>query len=76
MAIQVLTFGRLTDIVEANLQLEDIADTNALVNELNSRYPGLEQSKYVIAVNRKMIDVNTALHENDIVALMPPYSGG
>ena len=76
MAINVLIFGRLSDIAGASLLLDNIADTNSLVSELNSRYPGLEHSKFVIAVNKKMIDSNTALHNNDTVALMPPYSGG
>jgi molybdopterin converting factor small subunit len=76
MAIQVLIFGSLTDIVESPLQLEQMVDTNMLVNELNRRYPGLGKAKYVIAVNKKMIDANTSLQNNDVVALMPPYSGG
>ena len=76
MAIEVLIFGSLTDIVESPLRLEQIPDTNSLVSELKSRHPALENSKYVIAVNKKMIDANTALQHNDVVALMPPYSGG
>ena len=76
MAIQVLIFGNLTDIVESPLQLEQMADTNMLISELNNHYPDLGNAKYVIAVNKKMIDVNTSLQNNDVVALMPPYSGG
>ena len=53
MAIQVLIFGNLTDIVESPLQLEQMADTNMLISELNNHYPDLGNAKYVIAVNKK-----------------------
>jgi molybdopterin converting factor small subunit len=76
MAIHVMIFGSLSDIAGATLELDNIADTNALVGELNRRFPGLKDSKYVIAVNKKMMEANTELHHNDVVALMPPYSGG
>ncbi|HCR77473.1 MAG TPA: molybdopterin synthase sulfur carrier subunit, partial [Chryseobacterium sp.] len=32
--------------------------------------------KLRIAVNQKIISENTALQNNDVAALMPPYSGG
>jgi molybdopterin synthase sulfur carrier subunit len=58
------------------LQLENIADTNALIGELNRRFPDLQHSKYMVAVNKKMINGNTALNVNDTVAIMSPFSGG
>ena len=76
MAVTVVTFGSLTDIVGEQLSLEDIQDTNALVKELNERFPKLKNSKYLVAVNKKMINANTTLGENDTVALMSPFSGG
>jgi sulfur-carrier protein len=76
MAVNVIVFGSLTDIVKGSVQLENIADTNSLVKELNNRYPGLEHAKYMVSVNKKMINSNTALDINDTVALMPPFSGG
>jgi molybdopterin converting factor small subunit len=75
MQVNVIAFGSLTDIVGKELSLEAI-DTNALVSELNKRFPQLENSKYVIAVNKKMIKANTALNVDDTVALMSPFSGG
>ncbi|MBI1783423.1 MAG: MoaD/ThiS family protein [Sphingobacteriales bacterium] len=76
MAINIVIFGSLTDITGSTLQLENIADTNALVSELNNRYPVLVNSKFMIAVNKKMIDTNTPLNNNDTIALLPPFSGG
>ena len=76
MAVTVVAFGSLTDIVGEQLSVGDVHDTNALVNELNERFPELKNSKYLVAVNKKMITANTPLNGNDTVALMSPFSGG
>ena len=76
MAINIIIFGRLTDIAGSSLTLENIADTNNLVKELHILYPGLADAKYVIAVDKKVVNENTTLTENSVVALLPPFSGG
>jgi molybdopterin synthase sulfur carrier subunit len=76
MPVNIIIFGRLTDITGSSLALENIADTNSLVKELHTLYPALADAKYVIAVNKKMVNENTPLTENSIVALLPPFSGG
>jgi molybdopterin synthase sulfur carrier subunit len=77
MQINLIIFGRLTDITGKNaMTLSGIPDTNALVKQLHELYPVLAYNKYVIAVDRKVIIGNTSLNENSTVALMPPFSGG
>ena len=76
MEVQITSFGSLTDILGKHLSVRDVCDTNALLNELNIRYPQLKDSKYLIAVNKKMINGNTALEADDNVVLMSPFSGG
>lgn len=77
MPIQVMIFGQLTDIVNSHkLTLTGIPDTNSLVSELNNRYPLLAGSRYVLAVNKQTVSANTALNDDSIVALLPPFSGG
>ena len=77
MAIRIMIFGQLTDIVQSGvLSITGIADTNSLVHELNKLYPALADTKYVLAVNKKTVTGNTTLNENSIVALLPPFSGG
>ena len=77
MPIQIKIFGQLTDIVKSHeLTLNDIADTNSLVSELNKRYPTLSASRYIMAVNKQTITANTVLDNDSIVALLPPFSGG
>ena len=76
MAVTVMIFGSLTDVIGESIELENIADTNALISELNERFPALQHSKYLVAVNKKMINENIKLNGNETVALMSPFSGG
>jgi molybdopterin converting factor small subunit len=76
MSVNVIIFGPLTEIAGSSLALENIADTNTLVRELHTLYPALADSKYVVAVDKKIVNENTTLPENSEVALLPPFSGG
>jgi molybdopterin converting factor small subunit len=77
MAIQVIIFGQLADVLQNHsLQLTGVADTGSLVRELNSRYPGFANAKYVIAVDKKTVSGNVQLSDGSTVALLPPFSGG
>ena len=70
-------FGQLNDIIGSNsIQVERAADTNELLRQLQLYYPALENSKYTIAVNRNIIQSNTALQQDAEIALLPPFSGG
>lgn len=75
MKVKVLTFGSLTDILEKEFHAE-ARDTDSLTASLTSRYTALDGRKFLVAVNNKIVKKNTALGEQDVVALMPPYSGG
>jgi molybdopterin synthase sulfur carrier subunit len=77
MKIEVLFFGRLTEIVGAErINLENITDTDTLNTQLWALYPALQQLQYKIALNQKVIHTNKALAEGMTVAVMPPFSGG
>ena len=77
MQLTILFFGQLTDITsEAFIQLADVADTDALTILLHKKFPALANSKYAIAVDKKVINSNTLLTNNCTVALLPPFSGG
>lgn len=70
-------FGQLCDIVGSNLfEIGDVADTDELLQQLQAEYPALKNSKYTIAVNRNLIQLNTPLQKDAEVALLPPFSGG
>lgn len=76
MSLKIIMFGRLADIAGNAVSVNDVTDTDSLVSELNKKYPGLSNTKYVIAVNKEIIKENTPLNKKSIVALLPPFSGG
>lgn len=74
--IKVIAFGQITEIIGAEVFIE-ASDTHMLKYALQEHFPLLAEKKYAIAVNNKLItEEQYALKENDVVALMPPYSGG
>jgi len=76
MSIHIILFGRLSDIAGKSVFINDVADTDSLINALHKTYPALAETKYAIAVNKEVITSNTLLKENSVVALLPPFSGG
>jgi molybdopterin converting factor small subunit len=75
MEIKIIAFGQLAEIMGKEITLEAI-DITALKQTLNNRFPALSYEKYAMAVNKKLVQGNLELNQNDIVALMPPYAGG
>jgi molybdopterin converting factor small subunit len=77
MDIQVIVFGQLTDITGSGMiGVQDVTDTNSLVAALQAKYPKLADTKFAIAVDKKLIRENTILNPASTVVLMPPFSGG
>lgn len=77
MDITVYYFGSLVDITLKSVeQFSGLSDTDSLQAAINKMYPALSTKKYFMAVNQKMIQSNCVLINADVVALMPPFSGG
>lgn len=77
MKVNILIFGQLTDITGSkNLIVKEIDSTDKLVQHLNTIYPDMVNKKYLIAVEKEIISFDTALNNNDTIALLPPYAGG
>ena len=80
MTIQVLLFGVTTDLLETssiNLELNENATIEDFKTELVKKYPKMASLKsYAIAVNEAYAEVSQVLKENDVVAIIPPVSGG
>jgi molybdopterin synthase sulfur carrier subunit len=75
--MEILTFGRLTEILEnRRFPLEGIENTDQLRKKLLFLYPTLSDIEYAIAVNNQIVKGNFPLQKEDIVALLPPFSGG
>ena len=80
MEIQVLFFGITTDLVNTS-QLVFTINENASILDfkvlLKGKYPQLENiNSYAIAVNESYATDDSLLKENDVVAIIPPVSGG
>jgi molybdopterin synthase sulfur carrier subunit len=77
MEIHLLAFGQIADIMgKSAWKMVGIKDTNELIKNLKEQFPALSTTSYSIAVNKKMIQENTILNQNDTIALLPPFSGG
>lgn len=76
MSVKVILFGKLADIAGNSVSVAKVADTDSLIEALHKNYPAFANAKYVIAVDKQIINENTALNKNSTVALLPPFSGG
>ncbi len=77
MNITVLFFGQLTDITQTSqMVIPEVQDSDSLKSVLYSKFPGLSNAKYMIAVDHQIIYMNTKLKPDSTVALLPPFSGG
>lgn len=77
MEIHLLAFGQIAEITgKSSWKMDGIKDSNELIKNLEEKFPPLVKMKYSIAVNKKVIQENTTINENDTVALLPPFSGG
>ena len=76
MSIKIILFGKLAEIVRGSVSVDNVADTDSLIDALHKDYPEFTKTKYVIAVDKQVIKENTILNNNSTVALLPPFSGG
>ena len=77
MEINLLAFGQIAEITgKSAWKMIEIKNTNTLIKNLEDQFPALVKMKYSIAVNKKVIQENTILNDNDTIALLPPFSGG
>jgi len=80
MRIEILLFGILRDVVGENKLNKEVTSAITLENlrrDLLDSYPDLQQYKnYSIAINEVYAENTHQIKENDVVALIPPVSGG
>jgi len=80
MKCNILLFGIAADIVGSNELTLDIAkntDVNSLKTILIDTYSGFKNvHQFAIAVNESYASNETLIQPNDIVAIIPPVSGG
>ena len=80
MEIQLLFFGITTDIVGVNSMkytLEESSTVEILKKTLITKYSELKNiNDFAIAINEEYVEDATIIENNDVVAIIPPVSGG
>lgn len=80
MEITLKYFGIIADITEKSEEMFSIEEKDSTLNLIQSKleikYPKILFINYSIAVNKKLLQNDILLKNNDIVALLPPFSGG
>ena len=76
MSVKIILFGKLAEIAGRAVSVDNVADTDSLINDLQKKYPEFAKTKYLIAVDKQVIKENTVLNKKSTVALLPPFSGG
>jgi molybdopterin converting factor small subunit len=77
MTIKILAFGQAAEITgKHEWTVPNVKDTVELNEILHLQFPDLATINCRMALNKQMIQGNTALSEGDVVALLPPFSGG
>ena len=76
MSVKIILFGKLAEIAGGAVSVDNVADTDSLINDLQKKYPEFAKTKYLIAVDKQVIKENTVLNKKSTVALLPPFSGG
>ncbi|MFC6266741.1 MoaD/ThiS family protein [Frigoriflavimonas asaccharolytica] len=80
MTITAKYFGLIADFTkeieeEFTIEKSDFS-TEDLLNDLKQKYSELQETSFVIAVNKNITSENLNLKNNDIIALLPPFAGG
>jgi len=80
MKVNVLLFGISTDLVGSSsleFELQKGSSVTQFKEAFQSQFSKLTQlDSYAIAVNESYASDDTELQENDVVAIIPPVSGG
>ena len=81
MTVHVRMFAVLRDragVSEAKIEMAKGATVAQAVDAIKDAFPSLsDQLKQIaVAVNREYVQLETLLHDNDELALIPPVSGG
>ncbi|MDP3353261.1 MAG: MoaD/ThiS family protein [Flavobacteriaceae bacterium] len=80
MTIKLLFFGITQDLVGnhiIDLNIENSISVVELKSELFKQYPNLNKfPNFAVAVNEQYANEETLINDKDIVAIIPPVSGG
>ncbi|MFV0247659.1 MAG: MoaD/ThiS family protein [Tenacibaculum sp.] len=80
MKIQLLAFGIVQDIINSTsleMELQEIITVKQFKRLLSDKYPKIKNiQSFAVAVNEEYANDELLIKANDVVALIPPDSGG
>jgi molybdopterin converting factor subunit 1 len=80
MTLNLLLFGIATDLLQTSSVEFEVSENCTIADfktAIATKYPQLENiNSYAIAVNETYASNQKILHQNDVVAIIPPVSGG
>lgn len=80
MKIQVLLFGIIADLIgetSIDLNLKDAASIKDFKEEIILQFPQLKNyTTYAVALNETYAQDDAVIKKEDIIAIIPPVSGG
>ncbi|MBM3169413.1 MAG: MoaD/ThiS family protein [Bacteroidetes bacterium] len=75
--IRLKAFGMLAEKIGTDsLEIENPGSSEALKRQLLQQFPELQSLTFRMAVDRKLIQAETAISTGQEIALLPPFSGG
>lgn len=77
MELEIISFGKVAEVINnQQLKVSNVSNTDELKEYLEKSFPLLSKMNYKLAVNKNIVQENYELKNNDIIAIMPPFSGG
>ena len=80
MEIIVKYFGIIADITQKKEEVfyleEELNTIKNIKSKVEIKYPKILVINYSIAINKKFLQNEILLKNNDIIALLPPFAGG
>jgi len=75
--IKIRLFGVLADKVSQGfIELEFSNDSESLLRLAYLQFPALAETKFILAINNKVVNSNQQIFKGDEIAFLPPFSGG
>ncbi len=74
--VKVLWFGAAQEIAGTAEEEFAAENTATLSRQIIKKHPGMGTISFRLALNGRMLKEDSALKKNDIIAVLPPFSGG
>ena len=80
MIITLKYFGLLADIMQLKEEQltfdQETISVSALKLKVESSYQNIQNTTYSIAINQVIVDLQTNIKDQDVIAFLPPFAGG